>query len=482
MVNNTVKIAFDNLVIDNLPKGILEKDQYFYDEYDNRYVPINGAHLTYTLNTLTHKGIQLRSAVFTRGDHFCPLHVILREHKINYEFVLKDEIIKTNKKFLYYISPRFLVRHHISYPQINYLKDLFTLEHIQAINNGRCLLIINDIFECSYYTKQVINSFKEMCKEINLDTSKIVFFTNNIFNKENNCIYWQYFETATKIAYCHNLFKSYKSDKKLPFFRFLLLNCRTRKHRFYICYKLWKKDPDFFKHVSFSLSKQTVAQLINCDSYTVRDAQQTDFNYFIERYRAELLDIENFIKLLPSYTVFDSEFIKKEMYKIYYGNEHREQICSNLHEQDIFYKLNHWKHLSEETFSKTGIHIVTETLADFKNTEKMQYMFVTEKTFKPILFKKPFIIVGQKGILQHLRDCGYKTFNSLWDESYDTINDSQERYDKIIEVILKLSSMSANDFYDVINAASDIADYNYQNLMARTPEHEAVEFIKKFFK
>lgn len=41
-------------------------------------------------------------------------------------------------------------------------------------------------------------------------------------------------------------------------------------------------------------------------------------------------------------------------------------------------------------------------------------MFVSEKTFKPILGLRPFVINGQQKIYEYLRSQGFKTFNDRW--------------------------------------------------------------------
>ena len=54
----------------------------------------------------------------------------------------------------------------------------------------------------------------------------------------------------------------------------------------------------------------------------------------------------------------------------------------------------------------------------------IEYPFITEKTYRNIKYKKPFIIMGQHISLASLHKLGYKTFHPLIDESYD----SYERY------------------------------------------------------
>jgi hypothetical protein len=59
------------------------------------------------------------------------------------------------------------------------------------------------------------------------------------------------------------------------------------------------------------------------------------------------------------------------------------------------------------------LHIVNETVVDKQH--------LTEKIFKPIVLKQPFVLMGGQGTLQYLRDYGFKTFKKWFDEDYDDI-------------------------------------------------------------
>ena len=49
--------------------------------------------------------------------------------------------------------------------------------------------------------------------------------------------------------------------------------------------------------------------------------------------------------------------------------------------------------------------------------------FVSEKIFKPIAFKHPFILLSRPNTLELMRDLGYKTFSPWIDESYDLVEE-----------------------------------------------------------
>lgn len=64
-------------------------------------------------------------------------------------------------------------------------------------------------------------------------------------------------------------------------------------------------------------------------------------------------------------------------------------------------------------YSDTNFSLVSETMVN-------PQLFISEKSFKPLAFKHPFIINGTPGTLAHLRSRGFETFDHVIDESYDT--------------------------------------------------------------
>lgn len=129
------------------------------------------------------------------------------------------------------------------------------------------------------------------------------------------------------------------------------------------------------------------------------------------------------------------------------------------------------KYHTESYFS-----IVTETLFYNKAEEKSKSyilmegtegVFISEKTYKAIAFKHPFIVVGQAGILQALRSTGYKTFSPFIDETYDTITNSDERLEYIWREINRLCNLTDQQWLEWQNNVRDIVEYNYNLLKNR---------------
>lgn len=84
-------------------------------------------------------------------------------------------------------------------------------------------------------------------------------------------------------------------------------------------------------------------------------------------------------------------------------------------------------------YQSSLISVVTET--NFITSD----IFNTEKIFKPMVHRQPFILVGPYKTLENLRSMGYKTFSDFWDESYDNIEDPHERLIKVVELCKEIN-------------------------------------------
>lgn len=106
-------------------------------------------------------------------------------------------------------------------------------------------------------------------------------------------------------------------------------------------------------------------------------------------------------------------------------------------------------------FKKSLLYVVTETAYDYP------VRFLTEKTFKAFLNRRPFVIVGPAGSLQELKQLGFKTFDSILDESYDNIVDPSLRLLAIIDIIQKFCHMGIAELQQIAQSVEDIVNYNY---------------------
>ena len=85
-----------------------------------------------------------------------------------------------------------------------------------------------------------------------------------------------------------------------------------------------------------------------------------------------------------------------------------------------------------EHYTDAYFNVVIETHFD---ADQSNGVFLTEKTFKPIKHGQMFFVAGCAGSLQTLRDLGYKTFDHVLDNAYDSETNSTARWQKLLAAI-----------------------------------------------
>jgi hypothetical protein len=102
------------------------------------------------------------------------------------------------------------------------------------------------------------------------------------------------------------------------------------------------------------------------------------------------------------------------------------------------------------------LYLVTETVA----TGRRQHL--TEKTFKPIALGMPFVIVGPRGSLKYLRSYGFRTFEGIWDESYDDAEDDV-RIARIASLLRSLDELPVEAKQLLFDQAQKVVEHNWNH-------------------
>lgn len=99
------------------------------------------------------------------------------------------------------------------------------------------------------------------------------------------------------------------------------------------------------------------------------------------------------------------------------------------------------RHFVQEWYDKTAMSVVVETVVD----TVLPFPLLSEKIFKPIIFGHPFLLLGCQGSLAWLHDHGFVTYDNIFDESYDDIDDWNQRLDHIYRAVCKQGKTSWDD-------------------------------------
>jgi hypothetical protein len=116
---------------------------------------------------------------------------------------------------------------------------------------------------------------------------------------------------------------------------------------------------------------------------------------------------------------------------------------------------------SLEDYNNCGVDVVLETIFDDKRIQ------LTEKVLRPLACGKPFILVSTPGALDYLRSYGFKTFDSLIDESYDTIQDPVARLNAVISSMKKISSLSKDEKKFLWTKLNEICCFNREHFFSK---------------
>lgn len=90
-------------------------------------------------------------------------------------------------------------------------------------------------------------------------------------------------------------------------------------------------------------------------------------------------------------------------------------------------------------------------------------MFITEKTYRCFALLHPFILMARPHALKELRRQGYKTFSPYIDETYDSIENDEERFAAIIKEIKRLCNQTGAEWLSWQEEIRGIVEYNQEH-------------------
>jgi len=103
------------------------------------------------------------------------------------------------------------------------------------------------------------------------------------------------------------------------------------------------------------------------------------------------------------------------------------------------------------------VYVPTETVYFGKR------LHITEKTFKAIALEMPFVLVAPAHSLEYMRSYGFKTFDGIFDESYDQEEDDSKRIEKVTRLLKDLDNLSVAERQQIHRACLPIVEHNFEH-------------------
>jgi len=107
-------------------------------------------------------------------------------------------------------------------------------------------------------------------------------------------------------------------------------------------------------------------------------------------------------------------------------------------------------------YNETAYSVIAETC--WQNN----FAFFTEKTVKPIIARRLFVMFAGQGYLANLQRLGFQTFSDIIDESYDSESDDLVRWQRAWDQVMWLKSQPQAR---ILERVKPIVEHNFQVMM-----------------
>ena len=111
-------------------------------------------------------------------------------------------------------------------------------------------------------------------------------------------------------------------------------------------------------------------------------------------------------------------------------------------------------------YANTKFEVVLETLFDDNRIQ------LTEKILRPIACGHPFILASTPGSLAYLKNYGFKTFDGIINESYDTELDPVKRLNLIVTAMKTIAAWTPDEQLYNWRKIKEITNYNKQHFFS----------------
>jgi len=326
----------------------------------------------------------------------------------------------------------------------------FNLIYEDLINKKTCLIFFfreNIDYNNEFFSKidKLVNRIKISKKQLHF--TSLGYYYDGFSNKQYQILHTPYYafntcwwssDRAKRLIDFYRFYNEY-SKTFLRQKHFVCTNNRIRHFRTWTLWSLFKNN---------LLDNGYVSYLAN--------SNDSDNKYKFEEF---LLDMKHSLGEDSQYEFSTDEFNKLESFFNLLPIE-----CDTKQKMNI---SNHQSGMAiQGVLLNSYLNIITESHADYVKNER-QSIFITEKTWKPILAHQPFIVIGQQKHLYALKKLGFKTFEKYIDESYDE-KIGIEKYKTIEKEIVRICNMKKDDL-----------DLMYWDMMD-TLKHNGDNFLQMF--
>lgn len=280
-------------------------------------------------------------------------------------------------------------------------------------------------------SKTIIDQLRVLKIEDLVLSGKILLLSGGEMESQYPYLLHEHFITHI-LDYEENILAQQRTDeiftKHNKPYKFLFLNGRARPHRKYLIERFQQKN------------------LLDQALWTILDGRAGGSRYFmLTENGQDLMRKPTPIKHLPA--EYEVEFFRDNSIALDYPHKFAKNELFGTKWGEIY--------LEPLPYIDTYFSLVTETVFEYP------YSFRTEKIAKPLAMGHPWICATSRGFYKDMHNLGFQTFGHVIDESFDTIDNHQDRLDRITAIV---EDLCQQDLAKFLEACYNVCKYNQQHL------------------
>jgi hypothetical protein len=315
--------------------------------------------------------------------------------------------------------------------------------HLKSLCDRDCVMVFANTAEGSETQLSVL---RMLGLEDLVRSGRLLLLSGGRMSSEHPCLLHEHFLVRV-VAYEENIramsrIQEIFSKTSKPY-QFLFLNGRARPHRKYLWHRFDERG------------------LLNRSIWSMMEGRGlSNRSLNLRRGGVDIMAEHVASRSLPAH-------YEVERYR------DRSQVMTDHHNIKFDVFDNEWGEIYIESapYIDSYFSVVTETILEGTHS------FFTEKIVKPLAQGHPWIAATNSGFYRDLRALGFRTFDHVINESFDSIDNDQSRMDRIVDIVTDLCQQDLDGF---LAACEDVCKYNQQQLL-EVARQENQSFPERFF-
>jgi hypothetical protein len=133
-------------------------------------------------------------------------------------------------------------------------------------------------------------------------------------------------------------------------------------------------------------------------------------------------------------------------------------------------------HFEYKLLQSCFLHVVNETVFYYDK------LHLTEKVFKPIVARRPFVLAAAPGNLAYLRSYGFRTFDQWINETYDTETNPSKRLNMIADQVERIANLTQEQRHAMHDEMQEVLQHNYNHFFGEFRSIITKELVTNFEK